>query len=242
MDIPRSITAFSSSTYWSLPSATASSIPGSETRSAPWNRRCWAGCAALLCYPPLVWLTANALGWFSFELPQFRSLAFQHTAAVAMLLGVGVYAWASLAMGLRASNLTNRGIVTTGPYRLMRHPAYVAKNISWWIGDSAAPEARLHRSLAPGPRIPGNGGLERDLRAAGVYRRAAPRERSRLPGLPLAGSLALHPGVDLTFTHRRLREFSGLARLPRAHTSLHVPSRYRRPARQIAGVRACSCR
>ena len=91
-------------------------------------------CAALLCYPPLVWLTANALGWFSFELPQFRLPALQLTAAIAMLLGVGVYTWASLALGLRASNLTNRGIVTTGPYRWMRHPAYVAKNVSWWIG------------------------------------------------------------------------------------------------------------
>jgi protein-S-isoprenylcysteine O-methyltransferase Ste14 len=105
---------------------------GNEIRSVEPTLLGW--CAALLCYPPLVWLTANALGWFSFELPQFRSLAFQHTAVVAMLLGVGVYTWASLAMGLRASNLTNRGIVTTGPYRFMRHPAYVAKNVSWWIG------------------------------------------------------------------------------------------------------------
>jgi protein-S-isoprenylcysteine O-methyltransferase Ste14 len=90
--------------------------------------------AALLCYPPLTWLTSNTLGWFSSELPQFRSPKFQVAAAVAMLLGVGVYAWATLALGLRASNLTNRGIVTTGPYRWTRHPAYVAKNLSWWIG------------------------------------------------------------------------------------------------------------
>jgi protein-S-isoprenylcysteine O-methyltransferase Ste14 len=90
--------------------------------------------AALLCYPPLAWLTSNALGWYSFELPQFQSPTFQFATAVAMLMGVGVYAWATLAMGLRASNLTNRGIVTTGPYRWMRHPAYVAKNLSWWIG------------------------------------------------------------------------------------------------------------
>ena len=64
--------------------------------------------AALLCYPPLVWLTSNAIGWFSFELPQFRSPTIQVAAAVAMLLGVGVYAWATLALGLKASNLTNR--------------------------------------------------------------------------------------------------------------------------------------
>ena len=90
--------------------------------------------AALLCYPPLVLLTSNALLWFSAEFPQFRSPTFQVAAAVAMLLCVGVYVWATFAMGLRASNLTNRGIVTTGPYRWLRHPAYVAKNVSWWIG------------------------------------------------------------------------------------------------------------
>jgi protein-S-isoprenylcysteine O-methyltransferase Ste14 len=89
---------------------------------------------ALMCYPPLTWMTSNALGWYSSEIPQFRSPTFQVAAAVAMLLGVGVYAWATLALGLRASNLTNRGIVITGPYRWIRHPAYVAKNLSWWIG------------------------------------------------------------------------------------------------------------
>jgi protein-S-isoprenylcysteine O-methyltransferase Ste14 len=90
--------------------------------------------AALMCYPPLVWLTSNVLRWFSSEVPHFRSPTLQVAAGVAMLLGIAVYAWATLALGLRASNLTNRGIVTTGPYRWLRHPAYVAKNLSWWIG------------------------------------------------------------------------------------------------------------
>ena len=90
--------------------------------------------AALLCYPPLALLTSNALPRFSLELPLFRSPTFQVATAVAMLLCIGVYAWATVALGFRASNLTNRGIVTTGPYRWLRHPAYVAKNISWWIG------------------------------------------------------------------------------------------------------------
>jgi protein-S-isoprenylcysteine O-methyltransferase Ste14 len=84
-----------------------------------------------------VWLTSNALLWFSLELPQFRSPTLQVAVAVSMLLCIGIYVWASLALGWRASNLTNRGIVTTGPYRWLRHPAYAAKNISWWIG--AAP-------------------------------------------------------------------------------------------------------
>jgi protein-S-isoprenylcysteine O-methyltransferase Ste14 len=105
---------------------------GNEIRSVEPTLLGWL--AALLCYPPLAWLSLNALGWFSVEFPQFWSPMVQVAAAVAMLLAVGVYAWATLALGLRASNLTNRGIVTTGPYRWMRHPAYVAKNLSWWIG------------------------------------------------------------------------------------------------------------
>jgi protein-S-isoprenylcysteine O-methyltransferase Ste14 len=105
---------------------------GNEIRSVEPTLLGWL--AALMCYPPLGWLTSTALGWYSFELPQFRLPTLQVAAAVAMLLGVGVYAWATVAMGLRGSNLTNRGIVTTGPYRWIRHPAYVAKNLSWWIG------------------------------------------------------------------------------------------------------------
>jgi steroid 5-alpha reductase family enzyme len=35
--------------------------------------------------------------------------------------------------GLRFSNLTHRGIITNGPYRWLRHPAYVTKSLSWWL-------------------------------------------------------------------------------------------------------------
>ena len=45
----------------------------------------------------------------------------------------GVYLLATFAFGVRFSNLTNRGILTNGPYRYTKHPAYVAKNISWWL-------------------------------------------------------------------------------------------------------------
>ena len=44
----------------------------------------------------------------------------------------GVYAWATFAFGLRFSNLTYRGVITNGPYRWTRHPAYVSKNLFWW--------------------------------------------------------------------------------------------------------------
>jgi len=38
-----------------------------------------------------------------------------------------------LSLFTKASNLTNRGIVTYGPYRFIRHPGYVAKNLFWIV-------------------------------------------------------------------------------------------------------------
>jgi protein-S-isoprenylcysteine O-methyltransferase Ste14 len=34
--------------------------------------------------------------------------------------------------GMRFSNLTYRGVITNGPYRFTRHPAYLSKNLFWW--------------------------------------------------------------------------------------------------------------
>jgi len=35
--------------------------------------------------------------------------------------------------GIRFSNLTDRGILTHGPYALTKHPAYLSKNTFWWL-------------------------------------------------------------------------------------------------------------
>ena len=51
----------------------------------------------------------------------------------AILVLMVVYALASAAFGLRFSNLTHRGILTNGPYRWSKHPAYIAKNLTWWM-------------------------------------------------------------------------------------------------------------
>jgi len=50
-----------------------------------------------------------------------------------VLLLTAIYLWATLSFAARFSNLTHRGIITNGPYRYTKHPAYVAKNISWWL-------------------------------------------------------------------------------------------------------------
>lgn len=46
---------------------------------------------------------------------------------------LAIYVLATVAFGLRFSNLTNRGIITNGPYRFMKHPAYISKNLTWWM-------------------------------------------------------------------------------------------------------------
>ena len=53
--------------------------------------------------------------------------------ACLILLLVAVYVWATISFGARFSNLTHRGIITNGPYRYTKHPAYLAKNLSWWL-------------------------------------------------------------------------------------------------------------
>lgn len=94
--------------------------------------------AALMCYPPFALMypggplhyevnTADWAFWFDghpWLLGIWGGLLVLLTAA---------YAWATVAFGLRFSNLTHRGILTHGPYRFTKHPAYVAKNTYWWF-------------------------------------------------------------------------------------------------------------
>jgi protein-S-isoprenylcysteine O-methyltransferase Ste14 len=108
----------------------------SHIRSANPFAAAWM--AALICYPPFVLMaaggpldyhpgTADWVYWFGGHPVVLALLG-------AVLVGLtGLYAWATVAFGLRFSNLTHRGILTHGPYALSRHPAYLAKNLFWWV-------------------------------------------------------------------------------------------------------------
>ncbi|GFE82751.1 hypothetical protein GCM10011487_47510 [Steroidobacter agaridevorans] len=92
----------------------------------------WFICLA--CYPPFNDLTLRFLEWQSSDFPQFRSDFLHFTLNIGVLMALGIFSWASIALGFKASNLTNRGIVTHGPYAFVRHPGYAAKNLAWCLG------------------------------------------------------------------------------------------------------------
>jgi len=94
--------------------------------------------AALICYPPFILMggggvldyRANGSEW-TLWLQGMPVLQWIWAAALVML--TGIYAWATVAFGLRFSNLTYRGVITNGPYAFTRHPAYLSKNAFWWL-------------------------------------------------------------------------------------------------------------
>ena len=92
----------------------------------------WFVCLA--CYPPFNDFTGRFLQWQSSDFPYFENNYVHVAANVTVLAAMAIYSWASIALGFKASNLTNRGIVSRGPYSVVRHPAYAAKNFAWWIG------------------------------------------------------------------------------------------------------------
>jgi protein-S-isoprenylcysteine O-methyltransferase Ste14 len=92
----------------------------------------WFICLA--CYPPFNDFTGRFLEWQSSDFPHFENSAVHFIANIALLVSLAIYSWASVALGFKASNLTNRGIVGHGPYARVRHPAYAAKNLAWWMG------------------------------------------------------------------------------------------------------------
>ena len=94
--------------------------------------------AALICYPPFVLMGGGGpLDYHRGTAEWSHWLGGNDTLlwiwGTALVVLTAIYAWATVAFGLRFSNLTHRGIITHGPYRWTRHPAYLSKNLFWWL-------------------------------------------------------------------------------------------------------------
>lgn len=108
---------------------------GNEVVSVDASVGGWMAC--LVCYPPFNAAMAAILPMQVVELapayPAFSMTA--HLVINGMLLTFfALYAYASVSLGFKCSNLMHRGIVRRGLYRVIRHPAYLFKNLAWWTG------------------------------------------------------------------------------------------------------------
>lgn len=102
--------------------------------------------ATLACYMPFNGITVKILGGNVTDFPQFTNPIVHLAINVLILALMVVYPSASVVLKWKASNLTHRGIVSSGPYRYVRHPAYVTKNFAWWLATLPALSAAWTQS------------------------------------------------------------------------------------------------
>lgn len=88
---------------------------------------------ALICYPPFNNMSGSVFGWHTEDFNSFGDINVTLFFGAVSLILFGIYVWATVALGWKSSNLTNRGIISSGPYKYVRHPAYISKNLSWWV-------------------------------------------------------------------------------------------------------------
>jgi protein-S-isoprenylcysteine O-methyltransferase Ste14 len=111
---------------------------------------------ALFCYQPFFSLFEKqyvsyggniAFGQWLEHSPTVRAIW-----AGAIIALLATYSLATVTFGVRFSNLTHRGILTGGPYRFSKHPAYLTKNLSWWLISipflHAPPTTAIRHSIA----------------------------------------------------------------------------------------------
>jgi len=92
---------------------------------------------ALFCYPPMNTGFSSQFVSYNFAYDPLLTPS-EPVLMILMFLILClffVYVWATAALGFKFSNLTNRGVVNTGIYNYLRHPAYITKNLAWWLDN-----------------------------------------------------------------------------------------------------------
>lgn len=129
-------------------------VLGSHVRWAERSVKGWVFC--LICYAPFWQVIGREYLAYGDDLVWGNLLA-GHPAVYrlwgsAILILLCIYVVSTVAFGLRFSNVTYRGTVHRGPYALVRHPAYLSKNLTMWMIQipfiAVAPAEALGNTLA----------------------------------------------------------------------------------------------
>jgi len=101
------------------------------------NPYLWGWIVCIVMYKPfwtyvglMIFLYQDEREWYVWFADTPWLLYVWGTAVILSKIG---WAWSNIMFGFRFSNLTNRGIITNGPFRFTKHPSYLCKNISWWL-------------------------------------------------------------------------------------------------------------
>lgn len=60
-----------------------------------------------------------------------ESAAILYTLGALIILTALIHLWSEALLGIRSANLSMRGVITTGPFRITKHPVYVSKCLQW---------------------------------------------------------------------------------------------------------------
>lgn len=96
----------------------------------------WSGwLICLICYPPFLFIYQILLSQVdSYTWKDWADGQWYYYVWMFFIVISWVLYWLSHAhFGFKFSNLTWRGLVDTGLYKYFKHPAYLFKNIYWWI-------------------------------------------------------------------------------------------------------------
>lgn len=115
---------------------------GTETKAISSTWFAWV--VTLACYAPFEvvvfknWFNYNPVAaspvWFQPWVQHLQHLpAVLETVGGAIILFALIHLWAEAQFGLRSSNISNRGIITTGAYRFCKHPVYATKCAVWFL-------------------------------------------------------------------------------------------------------------
>ncbi len=113
--------------------AFSSNLLNNEIKSVDNTLKGWVVC--IICYPPFFYFyqlflsQADQYTWKDWAIG-----AWYYYPWLFLIVSTWIIYWMStFSFGFKFSNLTWRGLVKTGMYYYIKHPAYLSKNIYWWL-------------------------------------------------------------------------------------------------------------